>query len=344
MMSLVYRQLMQSMTYPTGSYSGKTIIITGSNTGLGKEAARHYARLGAGRLILAVRSLDKGAAAKADIEAGVANAAIEVWHLDMASYASVRRFAARVESELERLDIFLANAGLARTRLVMAEGNEEMVTVNFISTFLLAALVMPKLKETAGCFGTRPTLTIVASATHGHTQLPQKSAAEAQLLETINQGPSSTSSWAEHYAVSKLLQVMGVRALAERHPSSAVTVNCVNPGLCHSELARDVQGWRFHLFKMAFARSTEAGSRTLVHAAAQGPESHGRYLSECALVEPSAFVRSLEGKRTQDRVWDELVDRLEAIQPGVLPINEKVPARYQNGIRRDGQVQFLVAL
>ncbi|RDA95778.1 hypothetical protein CP533_5112 [Ophiocordyceps camponoti-saundersi (nom. inval.)] len=320
MLSLAYRQLVQSMTYPTGSYSGKTVVITGSNTGLGKEAARHYARLGVGRLILAVRSLDKGAAAKADIEAGVAKdaATIEVWHLDMASYASVKKFAARVESELERVDIFLANAGLARTRLVMAEGNEEMLTVNFISTFLLAALVMPKLQQTASRFGTRPTLTIVASGTHNYTQLPQKSAPLGQLLETINQGPSSTSSWAEHYAVSKLLQVMGTRALAERHPSSAVTVNCVNPGLCHSELARDMDGWHFYLYKMAFARSTEAGSRTLVHAAAQGPDSHGMYLSECAVVEPSAFVRSVEGRQTQDRVWAELVDRLEAIQPGVV--------------------------
>ncbi|RDA83321.1 hypothetical protein CP532_6555 [Ophiocordyceps camponoti-leonardi (nom. inval.)] len=317
-MSLLYKQLFQSMTYPTGSYRGKTVIITGSNTGLGKEAARHYARLGVGRLILAVRDVEKGAAAKADIEAGVANEAIQVWRLDMASYESVKRFAARVEAELERVDVFLANAGLARTRLVVVEGNEEMLTVNFISTFLLAALVMPMLKKTARRFGTRPTLTVVASGTHAHTDLPQKSAPQAHLLETINQGPSSTSSWAEHYAVSKLLQVMAVRALAERHPSSAVTINCVNPGLCHSDLARDVDGWTFYLFKMAFARSTEAGSRTLVHAAAQGPESHGRYLSECAVVEPSAFVRSVEGKRTQDRVWGELVERLEAIQPGVV--------------------------
>lgn len=324
-MSLFYNQLIKSMKYPTDSYAGKTIIITGSNTGLGKEAARHYVRLGVSRLILAVRNPEKGESAKAEVQGPEPKPAVQVWRLDMASYASVRDFAARVEAELDRVDVVLLNAGLARTWLVMAEGNEEMVTVNFVSTFLLAALLMPKLKETARRYdSTSPTLTIVTSATHGHTQLPQKSAPKGHLLQTINEGPSPTSNWAEHYAITKLLQVLTVRALSTLHkpPSSTttttpVTINCVNPGLCHSELARDM-GWRFWLFKALVARSTEQGSRTLVHAAAQGPDSHGCYLSECAVVEPSAFVRSRLGRETQERVWDELVEKLEAIRPGVV--------------------------
>ncbi|PHH68727.1 hypothetical protein CDD80_7286 [Ophiocordyceps camponoti-rufipedis] len=320
-MSLLYNQLIKSMTYPTDSYAGKTIIITGSNSGLGKEAARHYVRLGASRLILAVRSPEKGASAKADIQGPEPNPAVQVsvWQLDMASYASVQDFAARVEAELDRVDVVLLNAGLARTRLVLAEGNEEMVTVNFVSTFLLAALLMPKLKETARRYSSRrPTLTVVASATHGHTQLPQKSAPTGHLLQTINKGPPPTSSWAEHYAITKLLQVLTVRALSslDQQPPP-VTINCVNPGLCHSELARDM-GWRFWLFKALVARSAEHGSRTLVHAAAQGPDSHGCYLSECAVVEPSAFVRSEVGRETQVRVWHELVGKLEAVRPGVV--------------------------
>ena len=65
------------------------------------------------------------------------------------------------------------------------------------------------------------------------------------------------------------------------------------------------------------ARSTEVGSRTLVHAGAQGPESHGQYLSDCAITDPSKFVRSAEGKKVQDKVWEELMAKLEAIQPGI---------------------------
>ncbi len=69
--------------------------------------------------------------------------------------------------------------------------------------------------------------------------------------------------------------------------------------------------------KALIARSTEVGSRTLVHSAAAGPESHGHYMSECKVKEPSKFVRSKEGAVTQQRVHDELMEILENIQPGI---------------------------
>jgi retinol dehydrogenase-12 len=67
------------------------------------------------------------------------------------------------------------------------------------------------------------------------------------------------------------------------------------------------------------ARTTEQGSRTLVHAAtAAGPDSHGQYMSDCKIMEPSAFVRSAEGKKASERVWEELSEKLEKIEPGLL--------------------------
>ena len=54
-----------------------------------------------------------------------------------------------------------------------------------------------------------------------------------------------------------------------------------------------------------------------MHAAAQGPESHGKYLDDCAITNPSKFVRSAEGKKVQDKVWEELMAKLETIQPGI---------------------------
>ena len=65
------------------------------------------------------------------------------------------------------------------------------------------------------------------------------------------------------------------------------------------------------------ARSAEVGSRTIVAAAEKGPESHGRYMSESEVVEPSEWVRSEEGRRVQERVWGELVRKLEGIVEGV---------------------------
>ncbi len=69
--------------------------------------------------------------------------------------------------------------------------------------------------------------------------------------------------------------------------------------------------------KALIARTTEVGSRTLVYSAAAGPESHGQYMSECIVKNPSTFVRSKEGAATQKRVHEELMAILEKIQPGV---------------------------
>jgi retinol dehydrogenase 12 len=74
----------------------------------------------------------------------------------------------------------------------------------------------------------------------------------------------------------------------------------------------------FSLMKIVLARTTEVGSRTLVAGAAAGEESHGMYMQDCEVAEPSAKVRSSEGKKTQDIVWKELKEVLEGMQPGVV--------------------------
>ncbi|KAK8123876.1 hypothetical protein PG999_003794 [Apiospora kogelbergensis] len=335
-MGFLNSQLVETskLPYPSSSYAGQTIVVTGSNTGLGKEAARHYARLGAARLILAVRNLEKGHAAKEEILATTATTtaaaaaavkgsmAIDVWELDMAQYASVQAFGARVDDELERLDIFHANAGLVCPKYSTAEDNETMVTVNYISTFLLAALVMPRMKATAARFqGIRPTLIITSSGAHEHTKFPQMSAADNNILAAVNDpNYAGGAHWKEQYPVSKLLGVFAVRSIAKEHPADAyqVTVNLANPGLCHSDLARGAEGFQrvaFSLMKAAVARTAEQGSRTLVDAGVQGAKSHGQYLDNCRIALPSAVV--LQNGEVQDRLWVELKATLEAIQPGV---------------------------
>lgn len=86
-------------------------------------------------------------------------------------------------------------------------------------------------------------------------------------------------------------------------------------------LARELTGvlaWVFWFNKLMFARSTEYGSRTLVHAASQGSESHGQYLSHCATAQPGPLVKGKDGEELQERVWKEVADKLEKIKPGIL--------------------------
>ena len=123
-LSLLYSQFFVKLPIPTHSFSSQTIIVTGSNTGLGREAAIHIVSLGASKVILAVRNISKGDEAKKYIEAGTGRTGtVEVWELDLASYASVKAFAQRAEG-LERLDAVLENAGISSHEFALAEDNE----------------------------------------------------------------------------------------------------------------------------------------------------------------------------------------------------------------------------
>lgn len=130
-MGFIYSQLFVTPAFPTASFAGQTVIVTGSNVGLGKEAARHFVRLGASTLILAVRNIKAGEEAKKDIETNTKCGAtvIEVWTLDLASYDSVKAFAKRA-SQLPRLDVLCENAGIAGSdKFLIAEGHEIRITV-----------------------------------------------------------------------------------------------------------------------------------------------------------------------------------------------------------------------
>lgn len=153
---------------PQKQFTGKTVIVTGANVGLGLEAARHFVRLDAAKVILACRDTEKGERAKAEIERSTARSGIiEVWPLDLCSFESVRQFCQRAD-RLPRLDVVVENAAVAMVgpQGVLAEGYESTVTVNVVSTFLMALLLLPTLRRTATTFNVRPNLVIVSSDAH----------------------------------------------------------------------------------------------------------------------------------------------------------------------------------
>lgn len=234
LLGTLFSQLFTSLPKPADTYAGKTVIVTGSNVGLGLEAARHFTRLGASTVILAVRSVSKGESAKNDIEktTSIKNV-VHVWQLDMSSYQSVLNFADRAERELKRLDIALLNAGIQAGKWEVFEQDESTLTVNVVNTFLLALGLLPKLKATGNKFNTRTNLTITASDVHFMTKFAEKSAPEGQIFEKLN---IKNENMQERYNVSKLLEVLVVRAMADRMPALQypVTINSVNPGFCHS--------------------------------------------------------------------------------------------------------------
>ena len=117
--------------------SGRVIVITGANSGLGLESSRILAAKGA-TIVMAVRSLDKGEKARDEILAGQPDASLDVMHLDVGDLSSVKEFASALKAKYDRLDILLNNAGLmAIPRQETADGFEMQLGVNHLGHFAL---------------------------------------------------------------------------------------------------------------------------------------------------------------------------------------------------------------
>ena len=181
--TFLYSQFFRTPSFPTTSFSGQTIVVTGASAGLGLEATRHLVRLGAEKVILAVRNETKGKAAVADTKRTDAQC-MEVWSLDLASRASVVAFAERVKG-LPRLDAVIQNAGILTQQYVQIEGMESTIAVNVVHAVLLGLLVLPKLRESAANHHSRGRLAFVGSDLQYIAKLHDLSS-EGSILEPLN--------------------------------------------------------------------------------------------------------------------------------------------------------------
>jgi NAD(P)-dependent dehydrogenase (short-subunit alcohol dehydrogenase family) len=191
-----------------------------------------------------------------------------------------------------------------------------MLTVNVVSTFLMAFLLLPKLRETAARYNTRPNLTIVTSDLHYTVDFNERNAPEG-IFNNMND--ESKGNITSRYPTTKLLEVFVVREMAAQRPAETypVTINLVNPGLCRSELGREDPGLLFKFMIFIFARTTEVGARNLVYGASAGPDTHGQYLDRCRIKPTATITTGPTGIETQRKVWDELLEKLDKIEPGI---------------------------
>ncbi|EXJ92678.1 hypothetical protein A1O3_01230 [Capronia epimyces CBS 606.96] len=320
--------LQKPLAEPHSSFSDKTIVVTGANSGLGFEAAAKFAALGAKRVILAVRDVSKGEQAKEAIKSrtGTGTGAgttdvLEVWQLDMNSYSGIRAFATRASSDLDRLDIAVLNAGVFMTGYETSSyGWEETMQVNVLSTALLALHLLPKLKETArqgGGGGSSPVLEFVSSRRHEKVVLPEAALNTGTVFETFDQAANYNSS--KQYQASKFFLMCVMRKLAGLVESD-VLITAVCPGFCQSNLSRGHQGFFADLVRAVLnalvLRTSEQGSRALVSGAAVGPEGHGRLWYDDGvhdLLHP--LLSPDNGQPAVDKVWDELLAALEKDVP-----------------------------
>lgn len=203
--------------------TGKTVVITGANTGIGKETALDLAKRKA-KVILACRDIEKGKKAVSDIinESGNPNVVFRL--LDLASLDSVRIFASELLAEEPTIDVLINNAGVMQCpHWKTVDGYEMQFGVNHLGHFLLTNLLLERLKQASAA-----RIVVVSSRAYEWIN--------GIKFDDINS--DNTYNPREAYAQSKLANILFTRALARRLQGSSVIVNCLHPGVIRTELGR----------------------------------------------------------------------------------------------------------
>ncbi|KAF9050575.1 short-chain dehydrogenase [Panaeolus papilionaceus] len=323
-------QLAKVPAAPHEDLSGKTVIVVGANTGIGFEAAKHFASMKPGKLILACRDQKRGDDALQKIKGEIGFNSMEVSLIDLKSFSSVSAFAERFEKSEQRLDILVANAGVSPSSLeVTSDGWEAAFQINNLSTNLLCLLLLPVMSRTAQRFNVSPRVVVVTSELHYWAKLAPNVLDAPNPIHIFGKGENITKEDIKNrYFDTKLLNVLFVRGLNQRLRDQSIIVNSVNPGFCVSSLRRELSGiQRFVADWLAvklLARTAEEGSRQLVWAALGSPEDteslRGAYISSMKVCESSDFAISEESRAVHDKIWDTMLRELASVNPKLTEI------------------------
>jgi NAD(P)-dependent dehydrogenase (short-subunit alcohol dehydrogenase family) len=266
----------------------KTFLVTGANTGIGKETARGLARRG-GRVVFLCRSRQKTEPVIDEIRAETKNDALRFVELDLEDLASVRRAADELLGSEPRIDVLINNAGLARSPGLTRDGFERTFGVNHLGHFLLTRLLLDRIMESHPA-------RIVNVSSHSHYRA--KSVDFAALRK-----PTATYTGMPEYEVSKLCNVLFTKELAGRLEGKGVTAYALHPGVIASDIWRGVP-WPLGAVAKLFMKSNQEGAATTLHCATspEVAESSGRYYADCREKRPN---RAAEDRALAKRLWDE---------------------------------------
>ncbi|KAI1101091.1 retinol dehydrogenase 12 [Jackrogersella minutella] len=317
-LAFINRQLCEEPTLPQDvDLKGKTVVVTGSNTGIGLECARQLLDLGPTKLIVAVRNESKGQAAKVKLLSGrppLADDTIEVWKLDLQSYDSIIAFVERAK-ELERLDIVVLNAGISKQTfdITPSTGHEESIQVNVLSTALLTILLLPLFKA-KGSPGQPGRLAVVSSDVASWAQFKERSS--TPLLPILDKQESFTV--VDRYPTSKLLGQLFITELTKRVPASVAIITLPNPGWCRDTGLGELPGGGrtmgdkiVSIPRRLLGRTPKIGARAITDGAVHyGVEAHGQYVEDCKLQPKAPFVYTPEGDRISKVLWAEIMAEL----------------------------------
>ena len=277
------------MDNPNGGMGGKTVLITGGTSGIGKATAVALAAMGA-NVVITGRNAERGEAAVEEIKGQSTNADVELILADLCVQSEVRRLAETFLARHDRLDVLVNNAGVVLSkRTETPDGIEMTLAINHLAPFLLTNLLLDRLKQSA------PSRVITVSS-------------EAQRWGSMDFGDLQSRRRYRGfpvYGMTKLANIMFTYELAERLKGTGVTANCLHPGSVGTNFGQNNRGamaFFFRTFK-PFMRSPEQGADTLIWLASS-PEVggiSGKYFSDRKEIEAKDIAYDPDVRR---RLWE----------------------------------------
>jgi retinol dehydrogenase 14 len=250
------------------SMVGKTVLITGGTSGIGKATASGLAALGA-RVAITGRDLTRVSATASDITDATGNPDVDAFGADLSSQAEVRRLAAEVLGAYRRLDVLINNVGgFWATHHITADGLEHTFAVNHLAGFLLTNLLLDRLKSSA------PARVVTVSS----------GAQSMGKIDFENLQGEGTYSGQTAYSQSKLANVMFTYELARRLEDTGVTATVLHPGVTRTAFGAEDPSWISKVitpFWRPFMRTPPRGAETSIYLASS-PEVEtvtGRYFA-----------------------------------------------------------------
>ena len=276
-----------------GSMDGQVVVVTGANSGIGKETALGLARLGA-TTVLACRDAARAAEAAREIAGESGNDDVHVVGLDLADLSTVEACAQTVLQGWGRLDVLVNNAGgIWSSRTLTAQGFEQTFGVNHLGPFLLTRLLAQRLVASA------PSRVVNVSSFGHHFAVWGMRFADLQS----ERGYVAL----EVYARSKLANVLFALELSRRLAGTGVTANALHPGAVRSGFGMDgdlrgIDGWGNRLVR-ALEITPRAGARTSVFLASS-PEVEGRSGGYWVRCRPGRLSHQARSAEQAARLWE----------------------------------------
>jgi NAD(P)-dependent dehydrogenase (short-subunit alcohol dehydrogenase family) len=266
--------------------NGKTVVITGGNTGIGIETAKALAAAGA-HVVIACRDSAKAASAVVAIKRSCGRDHVSWQSLDLGSLASINMCAQQLLNAHSKIDVLINNAGVwPRQRRATTQGWEQTIGINHIGHMALTLQLLPSLRKGRGS-----RVVVVSSGLHARGKM--------QWDDLMSEKGGFSGQRA--YAQSKLANILFANELARREKANGITVNSLHPGVVKTQLAREFP----ELLRAAagvFMVTPQKGAQTSVHVASSPKvaATTGQYFDKCA---PAAVSKAAQRVEDAARLW-----------------------------------------